>query len=312
MPDVSLHREASQSALKALLYYDIFHYPLTAKEVYHFMSTNHVTHEEVQETLNDLSAKGYIFKQDKFYSIQNNQELIHRRVKGNTEAQKWIHPAEKQARLIHSFPFVRAVMVSGSLSKNYMDEKSDLDFFIITAPQRLWIARTLLVIYKKIVLFNSHQHFCVNYFIDSNHLEIEEKNIFTATELATLIPLCGHFYYKELFEKNRWLNDFLPNHKPRAVAHHYDSQSRIKKAMEKTINFLGGEKWDTFFMKLTGRRWRKMYSDNYSKEDFMIAFKTNKHASKNHPKYYQKKVVNQYSDKLTQFARKFNIQWIHE
>ena len=312
MRDTFPHREASQSALKALLYYDIFQYPLTSKEVFHFMSTNHVTHEEVVETLNDLSAKGYIFEQDEFYSVRDSKELIERRIKGNNEAQKWIHRAERQAKLIYSFPFVRAVMVSGSLSKNYMDDKSDLDFFIITAPQRLWIARTLLIIYKKIVLFNSHKYFCVNYFIDNDHLEIEEKNIFTATELATLMPLCGNPYYKDLFEKNKWLENFLPNHQLKPTNTNFSIQNNSKKIIERTIDFLGGNKWDTFFMNLTNRRWRRMYANKYSNEDFKIAFKTNKHASKNHPKYYQKKVVDQYIEKLTQFARKFNIQWIHE
>ncbi len=312
MRDVFPHRETSQSALKALLYYDIFQYPLTSKEVFHFMSTNHVTQDEVTEALKELSDKGYIFQQDDFYSVRENREIIDRRVKGNNEAQKWIHPAEKQACLIYSFPFVRAVMVSGSLSKNYMDDKSDLDFFIITAPQRLWIARTLLVIYKKLVLFNSHKHFCVNYFIDSDHLEIEEKNIFTATELATLIPLCGNHYYSRLFENNKWLKEFLPNHCLKSVDTTPSAPSNLKKIVEKMINLLGGSLWDTLLMKLTNSRWRRIYSKQYNSEDFKIAFKTKKHASKNHPKFYQKKVVNQYLEKLTQFARKFNIQWIHE
>jgi hypothetical protein len=312
MRDVFPYQETSQSALKALLYYDIFQYPLTSKEVFHFMSTNHVTQEEVTQTLDDLSAKGYIFQQDQFYSVRNSKEIIARRVKGNNEAAKWIHPAEKQARLIYSFPFVQAVMVSGSLSKNYMDDKSDLDFFIITSPGRLWVARTLLVLYKKIILSNSHKHFCVNYFIDSDHLEIDEKNIFTATELATLLPLCGNEYYNDLFKQNRWLKDFLPNHHLRPVDTGTPPQNNLKKTLEKVIDILGGTVWDTLLMHLTNKRWRRIYSKHYSREDFTIAFKTKKYASKNHPNFYQKKVVNQYLDKLTQFAHKFNIQWIHE
>ncbi len=91
-----------------------------------------------------------------------------------------------------------------------MDERSDLDFFIITAPNRLWIARTLLVLYKRVFLANSHKHFCVNYFIDEKHLEIEEKNLFTATELATVIPLYGSKQYENLQGVNSWLARILP------------------------------------------------------------------------------------------------------
>src|SRR5690606_3777846 len=104
--------------------------------------------------------------------------------RGNLMANKFSDIARKKAKLISQFPFVRGVMASGSLSKGYADEKSDIDFFIITIPNRLWIARTLLVLYKRIFLLNSHKFFCVNYFVDEKHLGIEEKNLFTATELA--------------------------------------------------------------------------------------------------------------------------------
>ena len=102
-----------------------------------------------------------------------------------------MHKALRNARLIFHFPFTRAIMISGSLSKNYADEASDVDYFIIVKPGRLWIARTLLIIYKRIFLMNSKKYFCVNYFIDEDHLEIEEKNLFTAVELTTLIPIHG-------------------------------------------------------------------------------------------------------------------------
>ena len=44
-----------------------------------------------------------------------------------------------------------------------------------------------------------------NYFVDSQHLEIEEKNIFTATELATLIPACNKEIYNTLIDTNSWM-----------------------------------------------------------------------------------------------------------
>ena len=90
-----------------------------------------------------------------------------------------------------------------------MDEHSDLDFFIITKPNRLWIARMLLALYQKIVLLNSHKYFCVNYFVDEHHLAIEEKNLYTATELSTLIPLYGKEYYPQLMMANHWINVWI-------------------------------------------------------------------------------------------------------
>ena len=180
-----------EQILRTLLYFDIFNYPLKSEEVFKFLGIPALDKSIVASRLSSLTDQKIIFQFDELFSLKNDKALIDRRLKGNKEADKYLILAQKKANFISKFPFVRAVLASGSLSKGYMDEGSDLDFFIITAPKRLWIARTLLVLYKRVFLANSHKHFCVNYFIDEKHLEIEEKNLFTATELATVIPLYG-------------------------------------------------------------------------------------------------------------------------
>ena len=57
--------------------------------------------------------------------------------------------------------------MSGSLSKHFADEKSDIDFFIITSANRLWIARTCMHLFKKVSYIAGKQHwFCMNYYVD--------------------------------------------------------------------------------------------------------------------------------------------------
>jgi hypothetical protein len=62
-------------------------------------------------------------------------------------------------------------------------------------------------------------------------------------------------------------------------------------------------------MKLTLRRWKKLYLNKYSKEDFKVAFKTKTDVSKNHPNYYQKKVMDLYSIKIKRFVNDNNLSW---
>jgi hypothetical protein len=238
--------------------------------------------------------------------------LEKRRKQGNLLAKEYLKIAEKKARLIASFPFIRAVMASGSLSKEYMDEKSDLDFFIITKPKRLWVARTLLVVYKRVFLLGSHKFFCVNYFVDEEHLEIEEKNLFTATELATLMPLYGREHYSNIIQANAWIRNFLPNFKPRCADHIPScKESPTKKILEFLLSFAGGDRLDAFFMNLTGKRWKKIYQHLYEKKDFDIAFKTKPYTSKNHPNYFQKKITELYQKRLSAFENQSGITW-HE
>lgn len=292
------HNVLSEQVLRTLSYFDIFNYPLRAGEVLRFLQYG-TTPDKLTQCLSALESRKQIFRFDDLYSLHAEEGDVIRRRRGNREAEKWRKVAEKKARFIARFPFVRAVMASGSLSKNYMDEKSDLDFFIVTETGRLWIARTLLVLYKRLFLLNSHKHFCVNYFIDTSHLDIEEKNLFTAVELATLIPLSNYPLYEALLRSNRWVFDYFPNYKPRPRRSNGPVSSRLQAICEFLLRPFAP--WlDTFFMTVSGQRWKRLYGNDYSKEDFDVAFKTRRHVSKNHPHFYQKRVLDLYRKKLAE------------
>ena len=300
-----------QSVIKTLLYYDIFNYPLKAAEVYRFLPTNSVRPNDVEEALGQLCNSQLVFRFDEFFSIQNNVENIIRRKKGNAFAQKSSSIAVRRAKLIANFPFVRAVFASGSFSKGYMDDKSDLDFFIITSPGRLWIARTFIVLFKRLFFLNSHKYFCCNYFIDTDHLEIEEKNLFTATELATLIPLQGTSLYSRMMSHNHWLLNFFPNYEIKTV----ENTTPIETSSFKLVleNILKGKIWnplEKFFMRITLRRWRGLYEKKYHVNDFNIAFKSNEHTSKNHPNHYQQKVIRCYDEKLKNYNQQHHVHLV--
>jgi hypothetical protein len=310
MAEVTPPKTLLESILKTLLYYDLFRYPLTSFEVFQYLPTHEVTEEDVNSGLHHLADQSLIYRLGRFFSIQNNKGLECRRAQGNDLASKSLEVARKQSGRIATFPFVRGVLVSGSLAKGYMDADSDLDFFIITKPGRLWIARTLLVLYKRLFLFNSHKYFCVNYFVDSDHLEIEEKNLFTATELATLIPFYNAPLYRLLMQKNAWIKTFFPNYRERA----FDGDEAlphkgVKKLSERCIDLLFTDRLEKWCKAITLRFWEKKYARHYSNDDFQIAFKTNDHASKNHPNNYQRKVMDRYHKRLEEFAMTNKLSW---
>lgn len=297
-----------QAVIKTLLYYDIFNYPLTAPEIHRFCALKE-SQAEVDNALHELVNEGHIFRFDHLYSLHNDEHMIRRRLSGNRTASEMIPVAQRQARVIARFPFVRAVMASGSLSKGYMDEESDLDFFIVTETGKLWIARTLLVLYKRIVLGNSHKRFCTNYFVDEHHLVIEEKNLFTATELATVIPLFSYSLYTQLHDNNGWLKKYFPNYESRSN----DTEVNFDKGMvTRFLEFVlrpMATPLERLSMAMTFNRWRRLYG-NYHADDFEVAFKTTKHVSKNHPRNFQKKVMERYHEKLIQFRHTSGISLV--
>ena len=301
------------SILRTLLYFDIFNYPLTLEEIYTFSGKGYVSFDILQTETNILETAGVIFSFDGFYTTQNDDTNVSRRVKGNREAEKHLPMARKRATLIARFPFVRAVMASGSLSKGYMDENSDLDFFVITAPNRLWIARTLFVLYRKIfVPRNRHKEFCTNYFLASDQLEIEEKNLFTATELTTLIPLHNFEIYLNLISANPWVHDYLPNSRPKKnILSEVNRESAIKVLGEKMLSLAFGKQIDRLLMRLTMARLKRKHEKKFSASDFSLALKAKPYVSKVHLGNNQSRVLSRLQEKIKEFEARFALAFTH-
>jgi predicted nucleotidyltransferase len=296
-----------KSVIRTLAYYDIFSYPLTASEVYHNLRENHTTADEVRKVLEVLCTDKIIFKNNEFYLLTNDEKYIHRRKEGNKLAEKRLKTAHRVSSLISRFPFVRGILLSGSISKGFMEEDSDIDYFVVTHPNRVWFSRLLLMLFKKIFLLNSKKIFCINYFVDSETLEIQEKNIFTATELVTLLPTFGTDVYNELYEKNIWIKQYYPNFPKRETDNVINRRNGFFKSLiEKLLGNKLGDKFDDFAMSLFNKFYKIRYK-NYNREDFKLAFKFSKKESKHHPKFFQKRALQEFDHKIKSLEEKLKF-----
>ena len=109
-----------KSIIKTLAYYDIFDYPLNLTEIYQNLGTNSVSLSDIQNEIEYLCDAGLTFEKNKFYLLRNNPNFISRRLQGNRLAEKKLNSAYRMTRFISKFPYVRAVLLSGSISKGYM------------------------------------------------------------------------------------------------------------------------------------------------------------------------------------------------
>jgi len=294
-------KKAELAILKTLVYFDIFDYPLSQRDIKSFLEC-HLHDEVLTRALRQLISDRIIFKTGEFYSLQNNLQKAEKRLQGNLRAQKLLPRAAKIGAFLYKFPYVRAVAVSGSLSKNYADEKADIDFFIIAKENRLWIARTILHLFKKLTFLFGRQHFyCMNYFIDEKALIIPERNIYTAMEVVTLMPLAGNYTMNKFFEVNSWTEKWFPEYESGENLRISEKESWFKKFTERFFNKRKGDSLDDFLFALTTRRWQKKAREGRknSKGKIMNLI-TGKHFSKSNPEAFQEKVVAMYQNKIDQ------------
>lgn len=292
-------------SLKAILYFSIFNYPLQKDEIFKFSKTPKT--EILEAELEELQSKNIIKNVDGFYIYKDTDSIVKRRQNGNQLAKQVLPKAFKRAQFIAKFPYVESVSLSGGLSKNYYDDEGDFDFFIITKTKRLWIGRTLLIVYKKLFLNNNKKHFCVNYFISNEHLEIHEKNIFTATEIMTLIPITGKDIFEKFMTNNTWAKSYLPNISRNTLETVLEVKKPLfTKAIQAICNTKLGNMLEVFFRKITVNKWQKKFTD-LSKSELEIAMKSTTDVSKHHPRNFQKKVIHALNKKYLEVKEQHEI-----
>lgn len=273
---------------RIIQYFAIFNFPLTLDEIFYFYAGD-LDKEAIALVLADMRDAGTVRQAGPYYcAIKCSADCVQERKTGAARAARLLPKARRVGNFISLFPFVRFVGISGSLSKGHAREQADFDFFIITAPNTLWICRTILHLFKKLTFLFGLQHwFCMNYFIDADHLALEERNMFTQIELATLIPLNN----PNLFTCFLFKNDLKNIHK---IALNVPEESFVK-VYEKLFQRVK-HKWlrplNVFLMKLTDNKWRKKWQKkNFPEEEYDLCFKTTEYVSKNHPKNYQKRIL---------------------
>lgn len=288
------------SVLRVVIYFDLFHHPLSAAELRSFNQFK-VTQTEVDGAIQRLLKINIIKRKGDFFGLDPIERNVEeRKVKSNL-AKSSAGRIRKFSQLVAAFPFVRAVFLTGSYSKGVMSTDSDLDFFIVVDKGKLWITKFLMVVFRKLFLLDSHKNFCINYMVDVDHLQISDRNQFSATELITMIPVFGMDLYQEMLAKNNWVYNYYAGYLTPApqIEVRFKVYSSIKKFAEQLLDNKLASSLGDWFMKMSLQNYRKKYSKDFSEEDFNRAIIVRPEISKVHPLYFQKKV-------LSAFERKFS------
>ena len=299
--------DLQKQIVRTILYFDLFSFPLTAEEIRSFC-TIRADAAAVNKALQGLLQAGDIRVSDKHYLPGDDMASVAERKRKLVYSRKLMPKALRNAGLIYAFPFVRAVAISGSLSKYSADEEADIDYFVICAENRLWICRSFLHIFKKTTYLFGRQHdFCMNYFLDESELELKDKNYYTAVEGTTIIPVRGRNGITKFWFDNQWMFSFFPNFdRARLLGVDIEDRSpRIKKLCEIVLGGKIGNWINAGLFSLTVNWWRwKFRQHGFPMEYFDRDLRSTRGESKYHPNDYQRSILQKWADRERDFFRK--------
>lgn len=198
--------------LHTLLYADIFDFPLTEAELHHFLIGYAADLPTLRAVLHSSAHLArYVEFCDGFWVLRGRTATVAVRQRREVASQRLLKAAHFYGRFLAHLPFVRMVALTGALAMhNARHISDDIDFLIVTAPNRVWLARLLAVIVVRLARLRGVQ-LCPNYVLSETALAQEPHDLYMAHELAQMIPLTGQALYAAMRTENCWTHAFLPN-----------------------------------------------------------------------------------------------------
>jgi hypothetical protein len=301
--DLSL-TNLQQDIVRALAYFDVFLYPLTKEQVYAYLPRDSVTIQQLESDLKELVCAGllkenagYYFFADRSARIAATRREDERRAATMLKRAFWISLFLKQ------IPFVRAVFITGSLSKNVANRSSDVDFMIVTAPNRLWISKMILTGIRRMFFFNTIKYFCFNLFVTEKGFSFPEKNVFNAIEIATTQVVWNEAAHDKFCSANPWVQVFLPNWTKNQQGFRLlrSKSSPIQTISEFVLNALPLKSLDAFLLDTARAFWKKRHS-HLDEEKFNALFQCKPDISSVWSHDHQTETMNEYRRRLAQFG----------
>jgi hypothetical protein len=213
-----------KSIFQTIAYFDIYHFPLTAFEVYRnlWQAQAGVNIIDVESALTGLTNKEIIAERDGFFFLKNQaDDPVRQRRERYLIANDKMKKSLKYIRLIRLIPFVRAIFIANNLSYLNAPDDADIDLAIIAAPNRIWTARfcaagLMKLLNKRPTAKTQKNKICLSFFVAEDHLNLQpfayENDIHFIYWLKQFLPIYGdQDLIDKFFAYNGWTSRFLPN-----------------------------------------------------------------------------------------------------
>jgi predicted nucleotidyltransferase len=145
--------------------------------------------------------------------------------------------------ILNSCRHITGLAITGSVAAGVNAKDGDVDVLIITKPGWVWRIRALAI-------YLSHKYpggnlLCPNMVMSEDSLEFEE-GIYSAREIMQIIPIKDSGGLTELYAKNIWAKEILPNASRKETIHICEIYQYPWWWSVMRIPFLGGiiEKWE--------------------------------------------------------------------
>jgi predicted nucleotidyltransferase len=241
----------------ALIYADGFDCALTLDEVRRYGPVD----IEAEELRRELSLHPAVEGREGLYTLAGRGHLIDQRPDRIARARALQRRSRRVARVLRHLPFVRALVLTGSLAADDAREAADVDLMIVVSSGRLATAFLLMGPASTIL---RRRLFCPNYYLSEDQMALAPANRYVARELVQARCLAGSA--AGLRRSNPWLADAFPN--AGSPAPGLAGGGTIQRAMELPLRGRFGDALERIAARVARSRLRAHYRGRVPAEVF--------------------------------------------
>lgn len=239
----------------------------------------------IRKSLAELQGHGKVVEKYGHYALSENEKHLEAHWLGNLHATKRERIIFKFIKGLAFIPFVRGVALAGSQALGLPKPESDIDLFIITKTNWVWLPRTLVTAYFHILGVRRYKdkisnRFCLNHYVTEEKQMLTGRTWYTAMEYGKLRPLIYPQSVNAFKRANAtWMRFLFPNfifQKKEAFQGKF-----LQKVLEKVLDNAFGRKIELWLGKWQIKRIRlsdphtkassdELFFSPHSKEDKVV------------------------------------------
>jgi hypothetical protein len=223
-----LKPSVDKAILATLAFFSLSKVPLTKHRIFELLYKFKANEEQVNQVLEKLVVKNKIYKTDGLYSLEPFNPREYEFTKEET-SKRWKR-VDRYFWLLSLIPFVEHLSIINSLSFGNTTDESDIDFFVITKPNRLYFVRSMIIVlFRLLGVYKTrrkiNKQFCFGFYVTPEKLDLRplmlpDGDPYFVFWLSNMIPVLNEERYDQLIGANEWIYDFFPNFNPIQRRHH--------------------------------------------------------------------------------------------
>lgn len=261
------------SVLNTVRYFDLLDQPVTATQLWQWQVGEKRTRNlrELRAAADAAVAGGQLANRWGYYFLPHRAALVEVWLRRHALAQQKWKLTVRIARALRYVPFVRMMAMSGSLAMGNTRRESDLDLFVITHHQRIWLARLGLLVVAALQ-GRRRRHWdqkapdkiCLNHYVTDRSLTLapEIRNVYTAVLHQSLLCLTGPTWHRRFVEANfGWIRGYVCHGNELQIpTRHMLRTSLTASVVTRLLELAGGEPvWD--YLEYLAEQLQRRYID---------------------------------------------------